>query len=88
MVLDVDVFCHVRGHGVVSKLDCVLIVLIECSRSTVLALVDILHQLPKVYSALSCATYIDILCLCGGQGHHLLLLGGLADCQSVISMSA
>jgi hypothetical protein len=59
VVLDVDVFLPVLGHGVVSKLECSL-VLIDC-RSTVLVIVDIFHQLSKC-TALCPARQIATYC--------------------------
>jgi hypothetical protein len=67
VVLYVNVLRHVGSHGVVGKLDAFLVVLIDtCGASQLL--VDILHELTEMQSALPCAVDCYVLrLLCGGR---------------------
>jgi hypothetical protein len=66
----------VRSHGVVDELDHYFVAFIDCC-GTVLALLDVLHKLPKVRIALPGAADCNVLCLCVAESHYLLLFESL-----------
>jgi hypothetical protein len=74
---------HIGSHGAVGKLDAFLVVLIDsCGASQLLA--DIPHELTEMHGAFPCAGDCYILrSLCGGKGHHLLLLRNLSDITAI-----
>jgi hypothetical protein len=71
-MLDVNVLRYVRSHGVVGELDCSVVVFINCY-GTVLLLVDILHQLPKVHSTFPGVADRYVFGFSGEENNYLFL---------------